>query len=85
MMPGLHAAFVGRAVDRIIEAKPDGARFLTGVVVWRPAELAREIAGRMWYVLEPDASLARRDPRGLWEELVARAQRYGRMRETGAR
>jgi putative transcriptional regulator len=85
MMPGLHAAFVGKAVDRIIESKRDDARFLTGLVVWQPGELAREIAGRMWYVLKPDASLVRRDPRGLWEALVVRAQRHGRMRETGAR
>lgn len=84
MMPGLHAAFVGHAVDRIIESKPRDARFLTGLVVWRPGELAREIAGRMWYVFEADASFATRDPRGLWEELVVRAQRYGRMRQTSA-
>ena len=83
MMPGLHAAFVGRAVDQIIESKPDDARFVTGLVVWRPGELAREIAGRMWHVLEPDASLVSRDPRGLWEELVVRAQRHGRIFRTG--
>lgn len=83
MMPGLHAAFVGRAVDRIIESSPRDARFLTGVVVWRPGELAREIAGRMWYVLGPDGSLATRDPRGLWEDLVRRAQLHGRVLGTG--
>jgi putative transcriptional regulator len=79
MMPGLHAAFVGRAVDRVIESHPHDARFVTGLVVWRPGELARELAGRMWYVLEPDASLVSRDPRGLWAELVVRAQSHGRM------
>lgn len=79
LMPGLYATFHAHTVDRIIETKPDAARFVTGLVVWRPGELDRELAGRMWYVLEPDASLATREPRGLWEELVVRAQRYGRV------
>jgi putative transcriptional regulator len=82
LMPGLYATFHARTVDRIIESKPDDARFVTGLVVWRPGELARELAGRMWYVLEPDASLAMREPRGLWEELVVRAQRFGRTFQT---
>ena len=82
VMPGLHAAFVRSAVDRVIESKPHDARFVTGMVVWAPGELAREIAGRMWYVMEPDASLTTRDPHGLWEELVLRAQRFGRMHRT---
>ena len=84
MMPGLFAAFEGRAVDRIIEANPRGARFFTGFVVWRPGELAREIAGRMWYVLAPQAGLVTREPSGLWEELVLRAQRAGELRVTTA-
>ena len=79
LMPGLYATFHAQTVDRIIESKPDRARFVTGLGVWRPSELARELAGRMWYVLDADASLATREPAGLWEELVLRAQRYGRM------
>jgi putative AlgH/UPF0301 family transcriptional regulator len=82
LMPGLYATFHAHTVDQIIETRPADVRFLTGFVLWRPGELAREIAGRMWYVLEPDASLATRDPRGLWAELVLRAQRYGRMLQT---
>ena len=79
LTPGLYAAFNARTVDRIIETKPDDARFVTGLVVWRPGELAHELAGRMWYLLGPDASLATREPHGMWEELAARAQRYGRL------
>ena len=82
VMPGLYATFHAHTVDRIIETKPDHARFVTGLVVWRPGELARELAGRMWYVLEADASLATREPQGLWEELVVRGQRYGRLRQS---
>ena len=79
LMPGLYATFHAQTVDRIIESKPDRARFVAGLVVWRPSELAREHARRMWYVLDADASHATRQPAGQWEELVQRAQRYGRM------
>ena len=82
VMPGLYATFHPHTVDRIIETKPDHARFVIGLVVWRPGELARELAGRMWYVLEADASLATREPQGLWEELVVRGQRYGHLRRS---
>lgn len=36
MMPGLFAAINGRTADRIIEAHPEEARFVLGLVVWRP-------------------------------------------------
>jgi putative transcriptional regulator len=80
MMSGLYAVFNGRAVDRNIEASPARARFVTGFVVWRSGELAREIAGRMWYVLGPDAALVTSEPRGMWQRLVLRAQRLGELR-----
>jgi putative AlgH/UPF0301 family transcriptional regulator len=84
MMPGLFAVFDGRTVDRVIEQRPGAARYFTGLVVWRPGELAREIAGRLWYVLEAEPALARRNPHGLWEELVSRAQLTGDLRVTRA-
>lgn len=78
MMPGLHAVFDGRTVDRLIDTNPDGARFFIGVVVWRPGELDYEVTHGAWYVLEADASLALRDPKGLWETLVARSRKPAR-------
>ena len=75
LAPGLFAVLDGRTVNRVIEANPDDARFLTGLVVWRPGELRRELALGAWYVLDANASIAVRDPRGLWEELVARSRR----------
>jgi putative AlgH/UPF0301 family transcriptional regulator len=83
MTPGLYAVFDGRAVDEVIAASPQRARFFTGFVVWRKGELAHEIAGRLWYLLGPDASLVTGDPRGMWERLVARARR-GELHLTAA-
>jgi putative AlgH/UPF0301 family transcriptional regulator len=54
-------------------------RFVVGLAVWVPGELRRELAIGAWYVLEADARLALREPRGLWEELVVRAQRETAM------
>ena len=83
MTAGLYAVFDGRAVDGVIAATPQRARFFTGFVVWRKGELAHEIASRLWYVLEPDASLVTGAPGGMWERLVARARRAGELRLTG--
>jgi putative transcriptional regulator len=71
MMPGLYAAFDGATVDRIIRTDPGHARFVAGLVVWQPGELADEVKRGLWYVLEPDAHLALKKPsQDLWEELM---------------
>lgn len=82
LMPGLYAVFDGNAVDRVIEANPHDARFLTGLVVWRPGELEQELARGFWYRLPSDAALATRQPDGLWEELLVRAQHTRNLRRT---
>jgi putative transcriptional regulator len=73
--PGLFAAYEAPVVDRIIETESEHARFMAGLVAWRPGELRSEIERGAWYVLEPDAKLVMREPEGLWEELVRRSQR----------
>lgn len=73
VIPGVFAAFNAGTVDRIIESEPLNARFVTGLVVWRPGELAKEIDRGAWYVLEANSDLVRRDPSGLWEDLVNQA------------
>jgi putative transcriptional regulator len=73
VLPGLFAAADGPVVDRIIESEADHARFVAGLVVWQPGELAAEIEQGAWFVLEPDAQTAMRKPEGLWEELVRRS------------
>ena len=70
MMPGLYATVDADTVDRIIRTEPEKARFVAGLVIWQPGELAAEIKNGAWYVLAPDAHLALQRPQGLWEELV---------------
>jgi putative transcriptional regulator len=74
VIPGLFAAFESELVDDIIRSDAARAKFVAGLVAWRPGELDGEIDKGAWYVLEPDAALAMRKPEGLWEELVQRAQ-----------
>ena len=74
VMPGLFVAFDAPTVDRIIESEPEHARFVAGLVTWRPGELHAEIERGAWYVLAPDPALVMRQPEGLWEELVRRSQ-----------
>jgi putative transcriptional regulator len=73
MMPGLFAAFDAPTVDRIIESDPEHARFVAGLVVWRPGELQSEIQQGAWNVMDADPEIALRKPEGLWEELLQRS------------
>jgi putative transcriptional regulator len=73
-LPDLYMAFESKTVDAIIEKEPEHARFLAGLVAWRPGELRDELRRGAWYVLRPDPELILRKPEGLWEELVARAE-----------
>ena len=71
----LYLAYESKEVDRIIEAQPPHARFLAGMVIWQPGELAQEIRRGLWYVLEPQPDLVmRKTTDRLWEELVERAE-----------
>jgi putative transcriptional regulator len=79
VMPGLFVAFDAAVVDRIIESEADHARFVAGLVAWRPGELQAEIEAGAWYVLEPDPAIVMRKPEGLWEDLVRREQRAANM------
>ena len=64
-------------VDKIIERDGNAARFVVGLVMWRPGELADEIRNGFWYVREPEARLIFDKPAdGLWEELVQRSRNY---------
>ena len=72
IMPGLFAAIDAPTVDKIIEAHPKEARFVAGLVVWRPGELRHEVDLGAWHVMDSDPALATRNPEGLWEDLVQR-------------
>ena len=72
IMPGLFAVIDAPTVDKIIEANPEEARFVAGLVVWRPGELRHEVGLGAWHVMDADPALATRKSEGLWEELVQR-------------
>ena len=75
LMPGLYAAADAATVDTIIKGDAAKARFVAGLVAWRPGELQEELERRVWYVLEPDAHVVLRKPAdSLWEDLVRRSQ-----------
>lgn len=77
--PDLFLAIEADTVDRIIEKESDHARFLVGMVVWRPGELQDEMKRGLWYELQTDASLVtRKTTEGLWEELVRRSEQMAR-------
>ena len=75
LAPDLYLAMETQVVDKIIEAEPQHARFVAGLVVWRPGELDSEMKRGLWYVLDARADLVLRKSEGLWEELVGRYER----------
>ncbi len=83
MAPGLFAVHEAASVDKIIEANPEEARFVAGLVIWRPGELRKEIEIGAWQVRDADPDLAVRDPKGLWEALVKPSERSRNLLRTG--
>src|SRR5438309_7889629 len=53
--PDIFLAYDTKAVDRIIESEPDHARFLLGLVGWRPGQLDDELDRGLWFGGEPGA------------------------------
>lgn len=67
----LFLAITATSVDRIIEERPQDARFYVGTVFWRPGELREELEKSYWHVMDARLDLVfRRDTKGLWEELT---------------
>src|SRR5437764_7008318 len=77
LTPGLYVAFDSKVVDRIIETTPQEARFLAGMVLCQPHELAEGLKRGLWYVLDPkrDALLQRKTTDVLWQDLVGPPKR----------
>jgi len=73
--PDLYLAVDSQVVDRIIESEPQHARFLAGMVLWKPGELAEELKRGLWYSLDARSELVLKKADGLWEELVGRSER----------
>lgn len=75
IMPGLYAAFEAEVIDRIIESEPERAKFVAGLVAWKPGELHDEIELGAWHVVDPEPSVVMRRSDGLWDELIHRTKR----------
>jgi putative transcriptional regulator len=69
LLPGLYVAHESGVIEQLIESEPASARLVAGLVVWQPGELRQEIKQGAWFALAPDASIAMRNPHGLWDEL----------------
>ena len=50
LMPGLVAVMDGTTLDRIIETRPNDARYFFGLMLWLPGELDREVDDGTWQV-----------------------------------
>ena len=71
MMSNLYLAINVNTIDKIIEERPNDARYYVGYVGWRPGELRREIDRGLWHVLNPDVNtIFRKDTDSLWEEML---------------
>ena len=75
LMPGVFLAVGVQTIDRIIEERPNDARYYIGHVGWRPGELRHELDRGLWYVTNANADIVfRKDMDGLWEDLVRAAR-----------
>ena len=76
ILEDLYHAIDSENVDRVIEKQPSQARFLAGMVLWRPGELREELRRGFWHVQDARADIILRKPTdNLWEELVGRSER----------
>lgn len=71
LMPGIWLMTNAAVIDAFIEQTPNAARYYTGLVLWKPGELAEEVR-RGLMVLRPvdPAKLFRPDTSTLYDELV---------------
>src|SRR5688572_9851865 len=76
ILDDLYLAIDSEVVDSVIEKQSTQARFLAGMVMWRPGELHDELKRGLWYVLDAKADLVlRKSTEGMWEEFVGRSER----------
>jgi len=84
MMSNLYLAINVNTIDRIIEERPNDARYYVGYVGWRPGELRREIDRGLWRVMNPDVNtIFRKDTESLWEELFRMSRQISASTEAG--
>lgn len=76
ILDDLYLAIDSAIVDRVIEKQPSQARFLAGMVLWRPGELNEELRRGFWCMQDARADILLRKPTDtMWEDLVGRCER----------
>jgi putative AlgH/UPF0301 family transcriptional regulator len=70
LLPGVVVVFDGNAIDRLIEQRPNAARYFLGMMQWDTGELEQQISNGLWEVqsAEPQNVLPVK-ARGLWNSL----------------
>lgn len=85
VMANLYLAINVNTIDKIIEERPNDARYYVGYVGWRPGELRREIDRGLWFVMNPDINTVfRKDTDQLWDELLRMARQINAGAPAGA-
>ena len=70
LMPGLVAVLDSASIDRVIETKPNDARYFVGVMLWDADELEDQVDQSVWELRAADAdTVLRAKPTGLWNSL----------------
>ena len=76
VLKGLYLSMHPQIVDALIADDAARYRLYSGFSGWAPRQLESEFGRDGWYVLPADEeTIFREDVRGLWEELVARAEK----------
>ncbi len=84
VMNNLYLAINVNTIDKIIEERPNDARYYVGYVGWRPGELRREIDRGLWFVLNPDVNTVfRKDTDQIWDELLRMARQINAAAPAG--
>lgn len=74
VLRGIYLSMHDANIARLLESGAANYRIYIGFSGWGPGQLEGELLREGWYVLPADPKVVfRRDTRGLWEELVARA------------
>lgn len=76
MLPGLYFVQGAATLDRIIDERPNAARYYAGLVLWRSGELRAELRRGLWRVASADIDgVFQRDADRLWRERLEQAER----------
>ena len=86
VLPGVYLTMHPATIEALIAERRAPLRLFAGFSGWAPRQLEVEIDTGSWYVLRASEALAfRRDTRGMWAELVAKASGSRTARDAPAR